>query len=132
MFILQTSCYTHCNWNFQHTGIPTIALNAVLIESDIAISLNKLSLGPFWDGYSGKILRWSSLILQFESSLSTFSCRKDISPIVDNCKCYTCQNHTKAYINHLLNVHEMLAYILLEMYDALTYSLSLLSGLDDT
>uniref|UniRef100_A0A3Q7J588 Queuine tRNA-ribosyltransferase accessory subunit 2 n=1 Tax=Solanum lycopersicum TaxID=4081 RepID=A0A3Q7J588_SOLLC len=43
--------------------------------------------------------------------------RKDTSPIVDDCKCYTCQNHTKAYINHLLNVHEMLAHILLEMHN---------------
>lgn len=43
--------------------------------------------------------------------------RKDISAIVDDCKCYTCQNHTKAYINHLLNVHEMLAHILLEMHN---------------
>ncbi|KAM3320457.1 queuine tRNA-ribosyltransferase accessory subunit 2 isoform X1 [Capsicum chacoense] len=42
---------------------------------------------------------------------------KDISPIVDDCKCYTCQNHTKAYINHLLNVHEMLAHILLEIHN---------------
>ncbi|KAK6130579.1 hypothetical protein DH2020_035671 [Rehmannia glutinosa] len=42
--------------------------------------------------------------------------RKDTSPILEGCKCYTCQNHTKAYINHLLNVHEMLAQILLEMY----------------
>nr|DAD20080.1 TPA_asm: hypothetical protein HUJ06_021543 [Nelumbo nucifera] len=41
--------------------------------------------------------------------------RKDTSPIVDGCSCYTCQNHTRAYINHLLNVHEMLAQILLEM-----------------
>ncbi|XP_020598968.1 queuine tRNA-ribosyltransferase accessory subunit 2-like isoform X2 [Phalaenopsis equestris] len=41
--------------------------------------------------------------------------RNDASPIVNNCSCYTCQNHTRAYINHLLNVHEMLAQILLEM-----------------
>lgn len=45
--------------------------------------------------------------------------RKDASPIVDGCKCYTCQNHTKAYINHLFNVHEMLAQTLLEMYASL-------------
>lgn len=42
--------------------------------------------------------------------------RKDTTPIVEGCSCYTCQNHTRAYINHLLNVHEMLAQILLEMY----------------
>ncbi|EEF35976.1 queuine tRNA-ribosyltransferase, putative [Ricinus communis] len=43
--------------------------------------------------------------------------RKDTSPIVASCTCYTCQNHTKAYINHLLNVHEMLAQILLEIHN---------------
>ncbi|XP_016437818.2 uncharacterized protein LOC107763833 isoform X2 [Nicotiana tabacum] len=47
--------------------------------------------------------------------------RKDTSPIVDNCKCYTCQNHTKAYINHLFNVHEMLAHILLEIHNTHHY-----------
>lgn len=47
--------------------------------------------------------------------------RKDASPIVDGCKCYTCQNHTKAYINHLLNVHEMLAQILLEIHNTHHY-----------
>ncbi|XP_050378769.1 uncharacterized protein LOC126796046 isoform X2 [Argentina anserina] len=47
--------------------------------------------------------------------------RKDTSPIVENCNCYTCQNHTKAYINHLLNVHEMLAQILLEIHNTHHY-----------
>ena len=48
--------------------------------------------------------------------LMCFLFRKDTSPIVEGCCCYTCQNHTKAYINHLLNVHEMLAQTLIEMY----------------
>ena len=43
--------------------------------------------------------------------------RKDTSPIVESCNCFTCQNHTKAYLNHLFNVHEMLAQTLLEMYE---------------
>ncbi|KAI5670040.1 hypothetical protein M9H77_19893 [Catharanthus roseus] len=47
--------------------------------------------------------------------------RKDASPIVDGCKCYTCQNHTKAYINHLFNVHEMLAQTLLEIHNTHHY-----------
>lgn len=49
--------------------------------------------------------------------------RKDKSPIIDSCNCYTCQNHTKAYINHLLNVHEMLANILLEIHNTHHYLL---------
>ncbi|KAL3621579.1 hypothetical protein CASFOL_036491 [Castilleja foliolosa] len=47
--------------------------------------------------------------------------RKDTSPIIEGCKCYTCQNHTKAYINHLFNVHEMLAQILLEIHNTHHY-----------
>ncbi|XP_059649530.1 uncharacterized protein LOC132295322 isoform X2 [Cornus florida] len=47
--------------------------------------------------------------------------RKDTSPILDSCGCHTCQNHTKAYINHLLNVHEMLAQTLLEIHNTHHY-----------
>ncbi|KAL3828414.1 hypothetical protein ACJIZ3_017216 [Penstemon smallii] len=47
--------------------------------------------------------------------------RKDTSPILESCQCYTCQNHTKAYINHLFNVHEMLAQILLEIHNTHHY-----------
>ncbi|XP_042060965.1 queuine tRNA-ribosyltransferase accessory subunit 2-like [Salvia splendens] len=47
--------------------------------------------------------------------------RKDTSRILEGCKCYTCQNHTKAYINHLFNVHEMLAQILLEIHNTHHY-----------
>ncbi|WCJ34889.1 Queuine tRNA-ribosyltransferase accessory subunit 2 [Euphorbia peplus] len=47
--------------------------------------------------------------------------RKDTSPVVPRCTCYTCRNHTKAYINHLLNVHEMLAQILLQIHNTHHY-----------
>jgi hypothetical protein len=40
----------------------------------------------------------------------------DTQPLVTNCRCYTCSHHTRAYIHHLLNTHEMLANILLSMY----------------
>ncbi|KAL6641627.1 hypothetical protein ACP70R_019808 [Stipagrostis hirtigluma subsp. patula] len=47
--------------------------------------------------------------------------RKDTSRLVDSCSCFTCQNHTRAYLNHLLNVHEMLAQILLEIHNTHHY-----------
>ncbi|CAN6299822.1 unnamed protein product [Urochloa humidicola] len=46
---------------------------------------------------------------------------KDTSRLVDSCSCFTCQNHTRAYLNHLLNVHEMLAQILLEIHNTHHY-----------
>ncbi|GAA0157558.1 hypothetical protein Leryth_023230 [Lithospermum erythrorhizon] len=50
-------------------------------------------------------------------NLKAISYRKDKSPIVACCKCFTCQHHTKGYINHLFNVHEMLAQTLLEIHN---------------
>ncbi len=39
--------------------------------------------------------------------------RSDKSPLSPICTCWTCQRHTRAYIHHLLNVHDMLAYVCL-------------------
>ncbi|CAI8600570.1 unnamed protein product [Vicia faba] len=47
--------------------------------------------------------------------------RKDMSPILGVCTCHTCQNYTKAYINHLFNTHEMLAQTLLEIHNTHHY-----------
>lgn len=47
--------------------------------------------------------------------------RNDASPIMQCCSCYTCQKHTKAYINHLLNTNEMLAQTLLEIHNTHHY-----------
>lgn len=33
---------------------------------------------------------------------------KDFSPLDDECDCYACKNHTRAYIRHLINVDEIL------------------------
>ena len=37
---------------------------------------------------------------------------RDFTPVDEICRCYTCQNFTKAYLNHLLKVGEMLGGIL--------------------
>jgi queuine tRNA-ribosyltransferase subunit QTRTD1 len=39
----------------------------------------------------------------------------DKGPILRGCTCFTCKNHTRAYLHHLLNVHEMTAPILLDL-----------------
>ncbi|KAF9378252.1 Queuine tRNA-ribosyltransferase subunit qtrtd1 [Podila verticillata] len=45
-------------------------------------------------------------------------------PIMEGCECYSCKGgrHTRAYINHLLKAHEMLATVLLMSHNMHQYS----------
>jgi len=52
---------------------------------------------------------------RFNISASAF--KRDFSPIDASCGCYTCQNYTKAYLNHLIKGKEMLAATLLTIHN---------------
>jgi len=41
----------------------------------------------------------------------------DHSPIDEECHCYTCQNFTRAYVRHLLNVNEILGHRLATLHN---------------
>lgn len=43
--------------------------------------------------------------------------KKDFSPLVADCECYTCQNYSRAYIRHLVMAKEMLAGTLLSIHN---------------
>ena len=43
--------------------------------------------------------------------------REDFTPLDPTCDCYTCQNFSRAYLNHLIKSREMLAYILLSLHN---------------
>lgn len=42
---------------------------------------------------------------------------RDFTPIDESCGCYACQNHTRAYIRHLVNVDEILGSRLLTIHN---------------
>jgi queuine tRNA-ribosyltransferase len=52
---------------------------------------------------------------RFNISVSEF--KNDFSPIDDSCGCYTCENYTKAYLNHLIRAKEMLGATLLTIHN---------------
>ncbi len=52
----------------------------------------------------------------------------DFSPIDKDCKCYTCRNYTRAYINHLFRGKEMLAGTLASIHN-LYFVTSLVAGM---
>ena len=41
----------------------------------------------------------------------------DLTPIQEECKCYTCTQHHRAYIKHLLDAKEMLGWVLLQIHN---------------
>lgn len=45
----------------------------------------------------------------------------DLSPLDPECDCYTCKNHTKAYIHHLFRAGEVLSCILMTMHNIRYY-----------
>lgn len=41
----------------------------------------------------------------------------DLSPLAQGCGCYTCTNHHRAYLQHLLSAKEMLGWVLLQIHN---------------
>jgi queuine tRNA-ribosyltransferase len=50
-------------------------------------------------------------------NLSNAKYSRSPSPIEENCKCYTCQNFSRAYIRHLIVAKEMLSSTLLSIHN---------------
>lgn len=43
--------------------------------------------------------------------------KRDFSPLIESCECYTCQNYTRAYIQHLFRAKESLAGTLVSIHN---------------
>ncbi|XP_008980674.3 queuine tRNA-ribosyltransferase accessory subunit 2 isoform X1 [Callithrix jacchus] len=56
-------------------------------------------------------------ITSFEINLKEKKYQEDFNPLVRGCSCYCCENHTRAYIHHLLVTNELLAGVLLMMHN---------------
>ena len=41
----------------------------------------------------------------------------DLSPLRETCGCYSCTNHHRAFVQHLLNAKEMLGWVLLQIHN---------------
>lgn len=55
-------------------------------------------------------------------SLKNAPSREDFTPIDPECSCYTCKNHTRAYLHHLVRLKEMAGAVLLSIHNV-TYLL---------
>lgn len=55
-------------------------------------------------------------------SLADRAFARDASPLLRGCACYSCTRHSRAYVHHLLQTHEMLAAVLLAAHNLHHYS----------
>ncbi|KAL2811314.1 tRNA-guanine transglycosylase family protein [Aspergillus granulosus] len=55
--------------------------------------------------------------LSLADDLWSTSYATDTAPLDESCTCYTCQNHHRAYLHHLLSAKEMLAWTLLQIHN---------------
>ena len=58
-----------------------------------------------------------ALTSQGRLNLQNAKYRTNPAPLEPDCDCYTCQNHSRAYISHLLRAEEMLAPRLLSLHN---------------
>jgi queuine tRNA-ribosyltransferase len=50
-------------------------------------------------------------------NISNAEFKEDVLPIDPACKCFTCQNHSRAYLYHLFKAQEMLAFRLASIHN---------------
>uniref|UniRef100_A0A1E1X9R3 Queuine tRNA-ribosyltransferase accessory subunit 2 n=1 Tax=Amblyomma aureolatum TaxID=187763 RepID=A0A1E1X9R3_9ACAR len=76
-----------------------------------------LSFGCSCDEDLLLMLKGDLLEHQLALDMKDCSYRDQFVPLLEECTCYACKNFTRAYINHLLNTGEMLAYVLLNLHN---------------
>lgn len=50
-------------------------------------------------------------------SIKNAQFENDLSPLSESCQCYSCRNHSKAYIRHLFKAREITAFTLLSIHN---------------
>ena len=69
-------------------------------------------VAPTRQARNGAIFTYSGRI-----NIKNAKFKEDFTPIDSQCECYTCQNFTKAYINHLFRADEILASTLASIHN---------------
>ena len=70
--------------------------------------------------FPAKIRPTSETLLPLGLDMWSHDYATDNSPLSESCDCYTCINHTIAYIQHLLSAKEMLGWVLLQIHNHCT------------
>ena len=90
-------------------GVDIFTIPFIPDATDAGIALN------FFFPVHGDAMSEGRLPLGIDMWSSTFA--DDVSPLSTDCQCYTCTNHHRAFVHHLLNAKEMLGWVLLQLHN---------------
>ncbi|KAL2846099.1 tRNA-guanine(15) transglycosylase-like protein [Aspergillus pseudoustus] len=93
-------------------GADLLTLPFISLASDTGVAFKFVFPAPTNEG-----TQHSSEPLPLADDLWSTSYTTDTAPLDKSCSCYTCQNHHRAYIHHLLSAKEMLAWTLLQIHN---------------
>lgn len=102
-------------------GADTFLLPFINIVSDAGVAMTFTfpppSTSPSSSSPSSSTTTNGTNLLPLGVDLSLPGHATSLSSLVDNCPCYTCTSHHRAYLHHLLNAREMLAWTLLQIHN---------------
>ncbi len=81
---------------------------------------------PTREARHGRLYVWEKDDINEKDFYSTISIKKsefktDFNPIDKNCDCYTCRNYSRAYLNHLMRINEILYMRLASLHNITFY-----------
>jgi len=92
-------------------GMPEDMLNAIEDGIDMFDCVVPTRNGRNGQAFTGK----------GEIQVRNGSFKNDLRPIEENCPCYACRNHSRAYIRHLFNTNEILGLRLVSLHNITFY-----------
>ena len=90
-------------------GLDILTVPFLNETSDAGIALNFSFGGP---EVSSKVAPTPLGLDMWSSAFAT-----ELAPLREDCKCYACANHHRAFIHHLLSAKEMLSWVLLQLHN---------------
>lgn len=98
-------------------GIDTFILPFINATSDAGVAMTFTFPAPAGPPDSNSDAAGGTALLPLGTDLTAPENTTSLTPLVASCTCYACTHHHRAYLHHLLNAREMLAWTLLQIHN---------------
>lgn len=95
-------------------GIDTFILPFINATSDAGVAMTFTFPAP---NNNSDTTGGGTNLLPLGTDLTDPENTTSLTPLTDSCTCYACTHHHRAYLHHLLNAREMLAWTLLQVHN---------------